>query len=71
MKASILNQTNCPVCGVSLLGNVIPEDLRKEYGNRKHFTRLVETRDWSTRKLTGWECPDCGEIFRNVDHRNR
>ena len=70
MKHSILNRNNCPACGASLIGNVIPEDMRREYGNRKHFTRLVECRDWNTKKLNGYECPDCGEFFRNEDHRN-
>lgn len=71
MKQSILNYSNCPKCGTSLLGNVIPEELRREYSNRRHFTRLIELRDWNTKRLTGWECPDCGEQFKNDGHRHR
>jgi ribosomal protein L32 len=62
---NILNLNNCPVCGVSLLGNPIPEEFRREHGNRKHYTRLVECIDWKTNRKTGYECPDCGEYFKN------
>lgn len=62
---NITSLNNCPVCGVTLLGNLIPEDLRREYNNRQHYTRLVECWDWKANKLTGYECPDCGEFFRN------
>lgn len=71
MKASILNRSNCPECGTSLLGNVIPEALRKEYGNRERFTRLVEVHDWNRKRIVGWECPDCGANFSNDHNRNR
>lgn len=71
MRQSILNLSNCPACGVTLIGNPIPEELRKEYANRKHFTRLIECMDWTTKKLNGYECPDCGEFFRNDHPRHR
>lgn len=63
---NILNKQNCPVCGASLIGNEIPETLRKEFGNRSHYTRLVECYDWKTNQKTGYECPDCGEVFKTA-----
>lgn len=61
---NIVNEPNCPACGVSWIGNPIPDDLKKEYGNKSHFPRIVEVRDWKTNKITAYECPDCEESFR-------
>lgn len=54
-----MNRSNCPQCGCSWVGNPIPEELRKEYGGRRYFTRLVQNYDWKTKKVVAYECPDC------------
>lgn len=61
---NVTTMNNCPLCGVSWIGNPIPDDLKKENGNRSHFSRLVQVLDWKSKRITGHECPDCGEEFR-------
>lgn len=60
---NVANERNCPECGVSWVGAVIPPDQRKEYGNKANFSRLIHCYDWKTKVTTGYECPDCFENF--------
>lgn len=49
----------CPLCGVSLLSEPIPEASRHFYGSSTHFRREmgVETDDYDG--VLYWVCPDC------------
>lgn len=54
--------SNCPHCGVSLLGEEIPEaDRDTYYGGRTHFRRAIGVEVFSVYDgLLFWKCPDCG-----------
>ncbi len=50
---------NCPHCGVSLLGEPIPQDMAAHY-SVTHWKREIGVED--PIKYDGvyyWECPDC------------
>lgn len=64
----------CPHCGVSLRGKMIPEEWREMYtnaevsdeclngcGHAPHFTRIIAIYDQKTNRTTHWKCPDCGK----------
>jgi len=56
----MLNSDNCPHCGVSLIGDPIPDDIKEHYSST-HWRREIgmEYPD----KYDGvweWMCPDCG-----------
>ncbi len=54
-----MNYDNCPHCGVSLIGDPIPEDRRHHYSGT-HWRREIGIE--YPRKYDGvweWECPDC------------
>ena len=49
----------CPHCGVSLIGDPIPEDQRdKYYGRETHWRREIGIVEHD--RVTKWRCPDCG-----------
>lgn len=61
----LLSRQNCPECGVSWIGNPIPDDLKKEYNNRSHFTKLVAVPAKNNfSKIVAYECPGCEFNFR-------
>lgn len=51
--------STCPGCGVSLLGDEIPEHLRDLYGGRTHYWRAIIVKQVSFTALC--RCPDCGQ----------
>lgn len=57
---------NCPLCGVSLIGEPIPEDIRHHYegGNwrREIGIEYPELYDG----IWEWKCPDCGGTWPSV-----
>lgn len=55
---------NCPHCGVSLLGEPIPEARRELFGGATHFKReiMVEVRGVYDGGLY-FICPDCGHRY--------
>lgn len=67
------NPDNCPKCGVSLIGDPIPEMYLIHYGGSTHWRREIgleypELYDgvWE------WQCPDCDHTWPSVvqDLRN-
>jgi DNA-directed RNA polymerase subunit RPC12/RpoP len=63
MKIDILDKTNCPHCGANLIGNPIPDDIKAEYGNASHFSRIVGLYDQKTQRIKAYECPDCEKFL--------
>lgn len=52
---------NCPHCGVSLIGDPIPEKDRHHFGKETHFRREVGIEIWGAYDgILYWQCPDCG-----------
>lgn len=49
----------CPICGVSWVGDPIPETHRQHYGGATHFRRLIAMYDVTLDCTTQWKCPDC------------
>jgi len=60
---NVANERNCPECGGSWVGEVIPLDQRKLYNNKTNYTKLIQCYDWKTKQTTGYECPICFESF--------
>jgi Zn-finger nucleic acid-binding protein len=51
---------NCPHCGVSLIGDPIPEDIRHHYSPPYYWRREIGIE--YPEKCDGvweWQCPDC------------
>jgi len=63
MKLTVLDKTNCPHCGTNLIGNIIPDDIKTEYGNATHFSRIVGLYDQKTQRIKAYECPDCEKFL--------
>lgn len=53
---------NCPHCGVSLLGDKIPDDIAEHYGGT-HWKREIGIYDEALDRTVAFECPDCKERF--------
>lgn len=52
--------TNCPHCGVSLLGELIPEDQLDGYPEGKHWKREIGVEDPEFYDgVYYYYCPDC------------
>lgn len=51
---------NCPHCGVSLIGDPIPEADRASgyYGESTHWKRQIGIVE--NDRVARWRCPDCG-----------
>ncbi len=52
--------TNCPSCGVNLVGDPIPEAQREFYGAHTHYRREIAITNTS---LPRFQCPDCSAEF--------
>jgi len=51
---------NCPLCGVSLLGDPIPQDELKWHGDSTHWKREIGIeRPEIYDGVFEWKCPDC------------
>jgi predicted RNA-binding Zn-ribbon protein involved in translation (DUF1610 family) len=57
-------EKTCPACGVSLVGDPIPEPDRYLFGGSTHFGRAIGI------EIPGvydgvlyWQCPDCGHTW--------
>jgi hypothetical protein len=53
--------SNCPHCGVSLIGPEIPEKDRELFGGATHFQRQL-VRVWKDRAREA-TCPDCKKVI--------
>lgn len=54
-----MSKDNCPHCGVSLIGDPIPDDIKEHYAGT-HWRREIGIED--PEKYDGtweWLCPDC------------
>lgn len=51
---------NCPHCGVSLLGDKIPQDISKHYSGT-HWKREIGIYDRDLDRTVAYRCPDCGK----------
>ena len=51
--------TTCPLCGVSLIGDLIPERSREFYGNATHFSQVVSVYSLRQDRIVAWACPAC------------
>lgn len=49
--------SNCPHCGVSLIGDPIPEGWSVYYGHTHWLRRIGIVED---DRVVKWQCPDCG-----------
>lgn len=56
---SLATADNCPKCGVSLLGDPIPEASREHFGGKTHFRRQVGIYSREQDRTVAWRCPDC------------
>lgn len=52
---------DCPHCGVSLIGDPIPEADRHFFGNATHFRREIGVYDRERDRTVAYRCPDCGK----------
>jgi hypothetical protein len=64
---------HCRFCGSDLRGPEIPEDDRKHYGGKTHFSRVigVEYGYGSPFRYDGvseWRCPDCSVRINRWTH---
>ena len=59
--------SECPHCGINLVGEPIPYASRELYGNKTHFTRLIGVSNGDTIKY--YKCPDCGGRVNRQDRR--
>ncbi len=55
-----LESTKCPYCGVSLIGQEIPEKDRESFGNATHFQRQIGIEERDDDFISSVMCPDCG-----------
>ena len=49
----------CPHCGVSLIGDPIPENMREYYSPPYHWRRELGQYDTELDRVVEWMCPDC------------
>jgi len=59
-----MSKDNCPHCGVSLIGDPIPKELREHYLPPYHWRREIGLEDRT--KYDGvweWKCPDCHKCW--------
>lgn len=54
---------NCPHCGVSLLGDPIPEENQKYYAGT-HWKREIGIYDWGKDRTVAYQCPDCKKQWK-------
>jgi len=57
---------NCPKCGVSFIGEEIPEKSKKFYGKATHWRREIGIDGGYIGVYDGivaWRCPDCKHEF--------
>jgi len=52
---------NCPSCGASFQGGMIPEDQRHLFGGKAHFSRMIGI--VINDRVVCWRCPDCGHMW--------
>jgi hypothetical protein len=58
----------CPHCGVSLIGEPIPEKWRDEYyGGSTHYRREIGIVDRERDRTTHFQCPDCGKTITHEE----
>lgn len=57
------NKDNCPHCGVTLIGDPIPEDMRQHY-SRPYFWRREIGIEYDKDRVEEWKCPDCGGVWK-------
>lgn len=53
---------NCPKCGVSFIGELIPEESREFFGGSTNFRREIGIdggRAGIYDGIVAWRCPDC------------
>ncbi len=51
----------CPLCGIDLRGDPIPERLQDEwYGGKTHYSRKIGVVNPVRDCVVEWLCPDCG-----------
>lgn len=56
---SLATDDNCPICGVSLIGDPIPESSRHMYGDATHFRREIGIYSQERDCTVAYRCPDC------------
>jgi predicted RNA-binding Zn-ribbon protein involved in translation (DUF1610 family) len=59
-KRPLSEVSNCPNCGVSLIGPPIPEEHREHYGGATNFRREIGHYDIERDRTVSLSCPDCG-----------
>lgn len=51
---------NCPHCGVSLIGDKIPDDIQHHYGKTTHWRREIGIEIQGLYDgIWEYQCPDC------------
>ena len=58
---------HCPACGVSWVGDPIPEAVREHYGGATHYRREIAVYSLDLDRTTHYHCPDCGTEFPRQD----
>lgn len=54
----------CPHCGVSLIGEPIPENIRQHYSPPYYWKREIGIEDPEVYDgIMEWKCPDCEGIW--------
>lgn len=56
-----LTSTECPHCGVSLIGKEIPEEHREAFGGATHGLRQIGIERLGDDYISSVRCPDCGK----------
>ena len=58
------DETRCPECGASWIGEPIPLADRHHFGDKAHFSRIIGV-EYPERYdgVWEWQCPDCGAVF--------
>lgn len=59
---------HCPACGVSLIGEPIPEELRRSgfYGDSTHWRRDIAIYDRDRDQTVAYQCPDCRHVLKVI-----
>jgi hypothetical protein len=58
MSKANFEPINCPHCDINLLGDKIPDDIKKHYRGT-HWKREIGIYDINLDRTVKYQCPDC------------
>lgn len=69
------SETQCPECGITWIGDEIPEEHRELYGDKQHFMANIMGVEYgypSPEQYDGiseWKCTGCGTRWGRWTHK--